>query len=402
MRPPPHFASIRLERCRLSESARLARRRRHAVDDWERERMLEVERLGGELLAGDVLARHDLERTSDGCAWLVGRWRALAAELRRKGRLDGDRARCALLLAGVRPDDPLPDRRGMAWLDAIDRQAESLLHLARLRLRIADELRRLRSEARLRFDLFDEPDRAGIADEALVDTSREGVLHRRYESASESALHRSLGRLERLRSGREDGRASPVAPPKTKREFIEGEWVEMPAPRPARAPFDVQAWAAQPENAELLAVARRRQRRAEEAKAQRRAERQEMRSERRSDRPEPRPAVADETKPTIPPFPRPDLRRRVGRLPAPALRASALGLALALVSLGAGGPRRNEPSAAPTRLASREKSPSWRAGGVIPDCTEDSPVSEPVGPTSVGPKSIWGNRFWSRLMVISE
>ena len=345
------LATVRLERCRVSESARLARRRRHAVDDWERGRRLEVEALGRELLGGgEVAAKIELERTSQGCDWLIGRWRGVAAELRRKGRLDAERSRLALLLAGVRHDDPLPDRKALAWIDAIGRHAGSPAARRGAPPGCGSPTSCTASdrEARLRAALLDEADRAGIADEALVDTSHEGALHRRYESASESALHRSLSRLERLRSGIRDGRGSPVAPPKTRKEWIGDEWVEMPATRPRSRDVDRRPFAEDPElvafGTALLRKSAERQRLKDEARAKRRAERDDAAPA--AAPVEPRREAEPETKPTSPPVPRPDLRRRVGRSPAPALRASALGLVLALVALGAGGARRDEPKGA--------------------------------------------------------
>jgi hypothetical protein len=266
-------ASWRLNRCTRVETAKLAERVRHAEADFVLGDEIRAEEVGRRLIyepicrgedcqfrdpivaeklarrAADdppVLARQ-LRSFAAGVDWLLDRWRELARLLNEDGYWHySDRFRAVRLL-GKRPEDVIEDpaaadlalachvlhpvpwgfweecyqgRLGVEGKPMYIGQVEAIAtrmpkdeeEALDLIWRVIDaETDRLEALKPLR-DAVAAADRAGAADRAMFDDGPSGALLRRYETACERELHRSIADLRKLRKEDERRGAEPAAP----------------------------------------------------------------------------------------------------------------------------------------------------------------------------------------------
>jgi hypothetical protein len=206
---------VQRRRCQRFQDAVAAEQVRSAVEQWDRDREDEVERLAATLADDPAAAVRGLGRTSQGCQWLAGRWRKLRRDLGRPDGWDAPRLDEAARLCGVAvgaevDDDVLAERVPILTLywrywDAEDGRAERGLLRGEL-LEALDE--RIEGRARRLWKAIDGPDRAGAADRAVLADGPRGVLLLRYERAHASEFHRAVNLLLKLR---EDGGEPPQA-----------------------------------------------------------------------------------------------------------------------------------------------------------------------------------------------
>jgi hypothetical protein len=236
------LAAIQMRRCARFQTAALARQIRNAVDQWDHTREEEVERLKALLPEDPDAAVRGLQRTSEGCLWLLQRWEKLEAKRAKDGLWCGADRDEVIRLCGFRPErlkecpeaflirlynllaQPHPNEKALEWLfrperlpDAIGAMynleflPERASCMESLREMVAEERERLRArEERLRVKI-DEPDRAEAAERALLLEGPEAALLLRYERAHESAFHRAYGAL--LKGRKESARGEDSAPP---------------------------------------------------------------------------------------------------------------------------------------------------------------------------------------------
>ena len=110
---------LRGERCRRLERARMQRLAEDALDQWDEHRVIAAEQLGTRLSKEPALCARLLQRTLQGCDWLLARWRGLGCVLEGGGAWDHDQRRLALDLLGTPPElrrggTPLDPSRGAA------------------------------------------------------------------------------------------------------------------------------------------------------------------------------------------------------------------------------------------------------------------------------------------------
>jgi hypothetical protein len=275
---------VRAERCQAEERVLRQRLALRAADreSWDEDRRLEAEEIGARLARDPARVVRRLRQTPQGCDWLISRWDGLARVLAPGRPWDDAQRGLALDLLGV----PATLRGGPTAADPGDGPIEFAPQAA-LAAGQAAELRRLR-DAVLR--PRDDDDRAiamqGI-DPGDAAASRALRLVRRYESACQRRMARSLqlllgGRLIPPLATPEVADAvaatdpapaappQPVEPPPALSEAAPAplpKVVPMPAPGAPPAP---SAAASSPEGPAPL-KGNRRWRRAQQRLARRRA-----------------------------------------------------------------------------------------------------------------------------------
>jgi hypothetical protein len=269
----------KLRRAARSERAALAKRVRHAVVDFDRDETIRAEELGRRLMH-DPLDRNtnapdadpptrealaawhndddppkltqELQSSLHGVDWMLNQWRELDGLLDREGYWHYNDKFRALRLMGKRPHDVLDEfeiamtfvashaahpepwdlwdevyqaRMGTTGKPMYNRRVhylkefqyteenEPTLELRRLVERKVANLQTLRETLAPMAEL----DRAEAADRAMFDDTAAGVLHRRYETACERELHRSIADLTKLRKGAGEPRRAASADPTGRR-----------------------------------------------------------------------------------------------------------------------------------------------------------------------------------------
>jgi hypothetical protein len=200
--------SVRMEQSALQQLAATSERVRHAADRFDEDRVEAAEQLLSTLVDDPRRVLRRLKRTPEGVDALVLAWRDLRADLTREPWPAWDchkMARMANLL-GMKADDlrgsRLEAHNYAAWgnpskltpaegagLSTEDRRAWARgLVLERVDREIAGLEAHLETLDLEAFDL----DRAGAADRALFDPSKEATLARRYESEARRGFFRAL------------------------------------------------------------------------------------------------------------------------------------------------------------------------------------------------------------------
>ena len=222
--------SVRAERAADRESAAIAGRVRHAVDDFDDERLDRVDALFDSLADDPRRALRRLKRMPEGVDRLVDAWSELGDDL----MLDvpgawtpshGDRA---TLLTGQVPGKAwgsrveawsraaLGDFAGLDPSEGAGLDPEGRRHWAKDQLlgRVAAELAAL-AEAREAIDLGAlELDRIEAPDRALFDPSKEAALARRYESEASRGFFKALAEFRRAEAEfAARAEAAPARPP---------------------------------------------------------------------------------------------------------------------------------------------------------------------------------------------
>ncbi len=201
--------SVRINRCHAHETSARTRQAARASLCWEIDRECEAEDLGERLSKAPAKVARTLQRTKQGCAWLIARWEGLSRVLQAKGDWDAPQQRLALDLLGT----PKELREGPSPIDG-DRPALIRQQLA--------ELETLKAEA---LEELDERERADAEIGLGVDTDQAIALARRYEAA---CFRRMQWAQNQLKGGRKTPLAAPQRP--------ESKPVPEPQPKPVPQP----------------------------------------------------------------------------------------------------------------------------------------------------------------------
>ena len=202
------FLSVRLGRCERHETVVLSKRVREAIEVYDDRRLADVEMLVSRISIDPMTSSRRLQATPEGIDWLAASWIELRDDLMIEDRVVwswNHWARAEVLMGEV-PSN-LRIGRGRALTEAVSgffanldpTDGEGLDDRARARWArdeiakwIDAELASLK-EAREALDPEAlERDRLEAPDRALFDPSREMVLARKYEAATERAMHKAL------------------------------------------------------------------------------------------------------------------------------------------------------------------------------------------------------------------
>ena len=221
------FLTVRVERCEKHETSETSKRVRHAVAEFDDERLAAVEALAAKIEREPATTSRRLQATPEGIDWLLGQWEILRADLHRDEIRDcwthNHRARFEMLLG----ENPVLWKIGRIFalsegvtgffLNMDKADGEGLEGPARaewakgeLTRMMDEEVGRLK-EARAALD----PgaiarDRAEAVDRALFDPSPEMILARKYEAATERALYKALKELRQVEAEAAERRESTI------------------------------------------------------------------------------------------------------------------------------------------------------------------------------------------------
>jgi hypothetical protein len=205
----------RLERSAKHEARAIDSRMRNAPTAFDEVRNAEADHLISWIAHEPVTNNRRLKRTAEGLRHLIDSVEALRSDLVRQPSYRWEPQHCDRLhhLLGLRRED-VPVTRIRALTEAIqgkfqyidpDEIPESEI-MARRRWAIARLVELIDGElATLKAHLenFDqaslEQDRAEAADRAMFDDSKEGILARKYEAATERSLYKALKELRELK-----------------------------------------------------------------------------------------------------------------------------------------------------------------------------------------------------------
>jgi hypothetical protein len=224
------ISTVRIDRCQKEGMTVRSTEASRAVLSWEEDRAREAETIGARLAKRPSIVARELLRTTQGCDWLLGRWRALGAALLGEGAggtWTAAQKSLAFDLLGI-PTDLRP-------------RPESLPDDPRAL--VASEVERLERYQLEALETLDELERAS-AELGLSGTpSRPELLLRRYEAASFKILQWARTRLQECRR---------VAPAPTATERVEAPrptpvFAPVPAPIPVREPAPAPVVAKPPE-----------------------------------------------------------------------------------------------------------------------------------------------------------
>jgi hypothetical protein len=200
--------SVRMERGATQEFAAVARRVRHASEEFDAERFERAEQLFktiGDDLRGNL---RQLLKSPEGVAFMVDAWRGMRANLTHESRpfwTQEDLATAANLL-GMRIEQVKGTRLDAlsraVWCDpfgltdqersTMERDAIKGWAIARLVERVDAEIAKLEAHREtLDFETIEE-DRAEAGARALFDPSKEASLARRYESEARRGFFKAL------------------------------------------------------------------------------------------------------------------------------------------------------------------------------------------------------------------
>jgi hypothetical protein len=223
--------SVRMERGAEQESAALARRVRHAADDFDEARFEEAERLFDGLADDPRINLRKLRKSPEGIDRLVVAWQELRADLTRdpKPLWTALHLETAANLTGLRVDHARGSRIGAlsraVWGDfealasheggQLDDDARKSWAQTKLIERIDAEIGALEIHRdTLDFEMI-ELDRAEAGARALFDPSKEATLARRYESESQQAFFKALKEFRQVEAefaGRAESAPAPAPP----------------------------------------------------------------------------------------------------------------------------------------------------------------------------------------------
>ncbi len=187
-------SSVRIDRCHAHESALRSRQATRATLCWDLDREADAEELGATLAKAPARVSRKLQRTKQGCAWMIGRWEGLGHIWEGKGDWDEAQKRLALDLLGT----PKELRDGPTPLDG-DRPALIRAQVQRLATLAAEAL-----------DALDEQERSDAEIGLGPDTDKALALARRYEAAIVRRMNWAQAQLNK--KGRQVSAAGPRAP----------------------------------------------------------------------------------------------------------------------------------------------------------------------------------------------
>ena len=208
--------TVRLDRSAEHETKAIAHRMRHAMSEFDEARLADVEHLLAWIASAPETNARRLRATPEGLAKLIEAIEALRADLAHPSGYRWDFDHCDRLhhLTGRRYTD-VPITRIRALTEAVHGRFQHLGEQEGAGLGIEDRRRWAIAELvglidaevaglKGRLERFDreaiEQDRAEAPARAMFDGSKEGILARKYEAASERALYRALRELREIRA----------------------------------------------------------------------------------------------------------------------------------------------------------------------------------------------------------
>ena len=223
--------SNRLDKCERQEAAMTAQRVRDAERDRDDARRIEVNAISAILSRDPDRAVKRLMERPEGIDLMIQMWLVLRGWLvqpRRYDWTDRETRRVDHLLGrhpGMHPPTPFDpflrairgDFSGLRDDQAGDLERKERKAWAReqLALLMDDEVEALRELRELVDDENEATDRAEAADRALIDTSEEGALARKYEADAERGMLRALREfhvVEKRVAAKTKDEATPAAP----------------------------------------------------------------------------------------------------------------------------------------------------------------------------------------------
>ena len=264
--------TLRLERSAEHEAKAASHRMRKARAEFDDARLAEVERLYSWIASEPATNARRLRNSPEGIDRMIAAIEALRADFDHPGGCSWGFRECDQLhhLLGLRRSD-VPASRPKALTEAIggdfanltqadrpdleglDRQCWAASTLMKLIDGELEALRKLRDE-------FDheglELDRAEAAARAMFDASKESMLARKYEAATERGLYRALREIRQLQveapevvassevadEPTEELASSLPAPPAEDVEEVDGDASEIEADREVMTPAVEAIW----------------------------------------------------------------------------------------------------------------------------------------------------------------
>jgi hypothetical protein len=176
--------SVRVDACQKRDLAIRINLVERARTRWEHDRRLAAESLGAGLARQPSLVACRLQETSQGCDWLIERWRGLLAAVEQLGRWTEAHRDLALDLLGTPPD--LRDVPGR--LETADEQADAA----------REAIETLTRHKAIALDDLDEIEQEAAVHGTPIVEDRALARLRRYESACHRNMQRALRQLPRL------------------------------------------------------------------------------------------------------------------------------------------------------------------------------------------------------------
>jgi hypothetical protein len=238
--------SIRMERSSEQETASIARRVRHAQDDFDQSRLDEVEQLFDRLKQEPRRIVRKLENSPEGVERLILAWLELREDLAQGNRPVWTPWHCerALNLAGLRSEEASGSRilalSKATWGDfsslpdgtEFDDERRSRYSKLLLIERIDEEITALEAHSETLDLEMIELDRRDAPKLALFDPSKEASLARRYEAEASRGFYKALKELRQVEAEAAE-RPAPMASPEPEKicDPLASSW-ERPRPTP--------------------------------------------------------------------------------------------------------------------------------------------------------------------------
>ena len=215
------FLSVRLDRCERHETTVLSKRVRDAIDEYDDQRMADIELHASRISSEPMTSSRRLQTTPEGIDWLVEYWLELRRDLMIEDRVvwtwnHWDRAESLM----GNPEGNLRVGRTRALTEAVsgfflnlgpedgaglDDAARTLWAKGEIAASIDAEVARLQ-EVRIALDPDSiERDRLEAPDRALFDPSREMILARKYEGATDRAMYKALKEFKEVEAAAKTG-----------------------------------------------------------------------------------------------------------------------------------------------------------------------------------------------------
>jgi hypothetical protein len=222
----------RLERSAKHEARAIDSKMRNAAVTFDDARMAEADHLISWIAHEPVTNNRRLKRTPEGLQRLIAALEGLRSDLARQPSYRWDYGHCDQLhhYLGMRRE-VMPISRARALTEAIHGKFDNIdlekipetETMAKRRWAIGQmfelidgELKTLKALLETFDDATLEQDRAEAGDRAIFDDSKEGILARKYEAATERSLYKALRELRELRTdSRQVERVEDVTPQPT-------------------------------------------------------------------------------------------------------------------------------------------------------------------------------------------
>jgi hypothetical protein len=222
------FLSVRLDRCERHETTVLSKRVRDAIGEYDDQRMAVIEVHASRISSEPMTSSRRLQTTPEGIDWLVAYWLDLRADLMIEDRVVWTWSHWGMAeeLMG-NPRSNLGPTRSRALTEAVsgffgnldpsdgeglDDAARTLWAKGEIAASIDAEVARLQ-EVRIALDPDSiERDRLEAPDRALFDPSREMILARKYEGATDRAMYKALKEFKEVEAAAKKLRESDATP----------------------------------------------------------------------------------------------------------------------------------------------------------------------------------------------